>query len=122
MTPQKLLNTTEGTLRLMADRDPAWSIYPKEAEAIVAEIDRLRAESATWKRLAEERVKESDPRLYGHIVGGPPPVAVVGMTVWWKDHHGQEWAVLVGCAPYTYPQRPLRVYAPWGGPLLWSAE
>jgi len=120
MTPQKLLITTEGTLRLMASRHHAWTIYPKEAEALVAEIDRLRAENERW--LAEERVKESDPRLYGHIVGGPPPTPVLGMTVWWEDPHGQEWTTIVGCTPYSYPQSLLRVYAPWGGPLLWSAE
>ena len=138
MTPseeaKRLLDTGEGALRRVATEGHTWTVFPKEAGAIVAEIDRLRAESATWKRIAEEQVratwartdeergKESDPRLYGHVVGGPPPTPVLGMGVAWRDHGGGEWMGLVGCTPYTYPQRLLRVYAPWGGPLLWSAE
>lgn len=126
MTPseeaKRLLDTGEGALRRVATEGHTWTVFPKEAGAIVAEIDRLRAEVATWKRTAEERGKESDPRLYSHVVGGPPPTPVLGMGLAWRDHGGGEWAVLVGCTPYTYPQRLLRVYAPWGGPLLWSAE
>lgn len=126
MTPSEeaklLLTHTESTLRRMATEYLTWTVFPKEAAAIVAEIDRLRSESATWERTDEGRGKESDPRLYGHVVGGPPPTPVLGMGLAWRDHGGGEWAGLVGCTPYTYPQRLLRVYAPWGGPLLWSAE
>jgi hypothetical protein len=166
MTPseeaKRLLDTGEGALRRVATEGHTWTVFPKEAGAIVAEIDRLRAEVATWKRIAEKHLKKAehldglaagmelpdaaaigravqqhatwngkglcDHRLYGHLPEGPPstrdtpPVAVVGMAVVWKDHAGGVWTALVGCTPYIYPENLLRIYSPWGGPLIWQVS
>jgi len=88
------MNTTEyalDTLRRAAEHGYPWSIYPAEATALVAEVERLRAIVADQQMMLDEHRMDNQ---HAYEEGGHAERAAV---VAWLRRGADEMACYAGC-------------------------